>query len=161
SDPDLRLPAACDIDAVHRARQLHVEDAFELVRRRAHAMDAVERLFVEQDASAREQAVHGRGRGYDPHVGVRRDADCGDRDGGDVVRDGDYLDRRFLPLLEAGPRPRAHRAERGGLKRACASARRKHQCAPWKAERAKMAKAYWVARVDVRDPEGYKAYVAA
>ncbi|MAU98108.1 MAG: hypothetical protein CMP81_19890 [Fulvimarina sp.] len=24
-----------------------------------------------------------------------------------------------------------------------------------------MAKGYWIARVDVRDPEGYKAYVAA
>lgn len=24
-----------------------------------------------------------------------------------------------------------------------------------------MPKAYWIARVDVRDPEGYKAYVAA
>ncbi len=24
-----------------------------------------------------------------------------------------------------------------------------------------MAKAYWIARIDVRDPEGYKGYVAA
>jgi uncharacterized protein (DUF1330 family) len=37
----------------------------------------------------------------------------------------------------------------------------RESAAPWSIEEAVMSKGYWIVRVDIADPEQYKAYIAA